>query len=110
MDSFTAFADLTAEVEIPKDGTLSRVLYRDDRIRMVAFGFDTDQELTEHTAGSPAIVQVVTGRIALTLDGRTLDVGPGSWVHMAAGLAHSLVAVEPTVMLLTMIKNPPAGT
>ena len=110
MDSFTAFADLAAEVEIPADGTLSKVLYRDERIRMVAFGFDTGQELTEHTAGSAAIVQVITGRITLTLDGHTLDVGPGAWVHMSAGLAHSLVAAEPTLMLLTMIKNPPAGT
>lgn len=110
MDSFTAFADLAAEVEIPADGTLSKVLYRDERIRMVAFGFDAGQELTEHTAGSAAIVQVITGRIMLTLDGHTLDVGPGAWVHMSAGLAHSLVAAEPTLMLLTMIKNPPAGT
>ena len=56
--------DLPAEIEIPREGTLSRVLYRDDRIRLVAFGFDVGQELTEHTAGSPAIVQGVTGRIA----------------------------------------------
>ena len=52
----TVIADLAAELEIPQDGTLSRVLYKDDNIRLVLFGFDTDQELTEHTASMPAIL------------------------------------------------------
>ena len=105
MNPFAAFPDLTAEIEVPREGTLSRVLYRDDRIRLVAFGFDVGQELTEHTAASAAVIQVVAGRLDLTLGGETIDLGPTGWVHMAPGLAHSLKATEPTLMLLTMIHN-----
>ncbi|OFW66241.1 MAG: hypothetical protein A2Z12_05560 [Actinobacteria bacterium RBG_16_68_21] len=103
MQPFTAFTDLTNEMAIPTDGTLSRVLFRDERIRVVGFAFDVDQELTEHTAASAAVIQVVSGRLRLTLGGESIDLGPTGWVYMAPGLPHSVVAAEPTVMLLTML-------
>jgi len=83
MDSFSVFADLTAEIEIPREGTLSRVLYRDDRIRVVGFAFDVGQELTEHTATRAAVIQVVSGRLSLTLGTESIELGPTGWVHMA---------------------------
>lgn len=102
----TTFVDLAAEVQIPDDGTLSRVLYRDDRLRVVVFAFDAGQELTEHTAAVPAVIQVVAGRLELTLGGETIPAGPGSWTHMPAHLPHSVIALEPSVMLLTMLQDP----
>lgn len=100
---YTFLPDLAAEVEIPTDGTLSRVLHRDEKIRLVAFAFDTGQELTEHTASNPAVVQVISGRIKMTLAGDTVTFGPGAWLRMDARLPHSLVALEPTVLILTML-------
>ncbi len=101
----TVFADLAAEVEIPKDGTLSRVLYKDDRLRMVIFAFDTDQELTEHSAPVAAIIQVISGRFHITLGDDTLEAGPGMWAHMSPSLPHSLRSLEPSVLLLTMLRG-----
>lgn len=101
----TSFADLGAEVEIPHDGTLSRVLYKDDQVRLVIFAFDAGQELTEHTASVPAIVQVVRGHLELTLGDVEMTGTPGCWIHMPAKLPHSVRAVEPTVMLLTMLRS-----
>ncbi|MDX2343291.1 MAG: cupin domain-containing protein [Acidimicrobiia bacterium] len=100
----TVLSDLTAEVEIPENGTLSRVLYKDDNVRLVAFAFDTGQELTDHTAGVPALIQVVSGRFELSLDGELSEIGPKSWVHMDAGLTHAVKALEPSVMVLTLLK------
>ena len=100
----TILADLTAEVDIPVNGTLSRVLYKDDHVRLVAFAFDTGQELTDHTAGVPAIVQVVSGELEISLAGVVSTVGPKSWVHMRAGLTHAVKALEPSVMVLTLLK------
>jgi quercetin dioxygenase-like cupin family protein len=101
--SASIFPDLAGEVAIPVDGTLSRVVYRDDQIRVVVFAFDGGQELTDHTAAKPAIVQVVSGRIRLDLDGEPVELGPGSWVRMAANLTHAVLALEPTVMVLTLL-------
>ncbi|HSF84371.1 MAG TPA: cupin domain-containing protein [Acidimicrobiia bacterium] len=107
--SATVMLDVESEVEVPADGTLSRVLYRDETIRVVAFAFDEGQELTDHTAARPAIVQVVSGRIRLDLDGDPVELEPGSWVRMAAGLTHAVLALEPSVMLLTLVGTPVAS-
>ena len=95
--------DLLKEVEIPEEGTLSRVVYKDDAIRVVVFAFDEGQELTDHTAAKQDIVQVISGRITLDLDGTPVDLEPGSWVRMEANLIHAVVALEPSVMLLTLL-------
>ncbi len=105
----TFIPDLAAEIEIPTDGILSRVLYRDHRIRLVGFGFDRGQELTEHTANRAAVVQVVTGRLQVTVEGRTHELGPTSWLLIPADAPHSVTAAEPTVMLLTLIADRQGG-
>ena len=102
---YTFISHLLEEVEIPENGTLSRVLYSGDGIRVVLFAFDEGQELTDHTASVPAVVQVVKGRLGLTLDNDTVEIGPDSWVHMDAHLNHAVVALEPSVMILTLQRD-----
>jgi quercetin dioxygenase-like cupin family protein len=101
----TVLHDVEAELEIPEEGVLSRVLYRDDRIRVVGFAFDVDQELTEHTAAVPAILQVVSGGFRVSLGDTVEDLRRGSWVHMAANLPHSVLALEPGTLLLTLMRD-----
>lgn len=104
-DKGTILADISAALEIPENGTLSRVLFKDERLRLVGFAFDQGQELTDHTAGVPATIQVVTGRFALTLGDDQQEIGPNSWVHIPAGLTHALRALEPSVMVLTLLRG-----
>lgn len=101
--SATVLADLAGELEIPADGTLSRVLYRDDRLRVVGFAFAAGEELTEHTSALPVVIQVVSGRLDLTLGQENATATPGFWAHLPARLPHTVRAVEPSVMLLTML-------
>ena len=103
--SYTSIPNLTSQIEIPEEGILSRVLFKDDQVRVVGFGFDTGQELSEHTAAVPAILQVVSGRMAGTLGSDVIDLEPGSWVHMPADLAHSVRALEPSLLLLTLLQH-----
>lgn len=100
----TAIADLAAEIDIQPDAIVSKVIHRDDTTNVTVFGFDTDQELTEHRSGRAALVQIVSGRLRFTADGEHHDAGPGFWLHMAPDTPHALVASEPTVMLLTLLK------
>jgi hypothetical protein len=60
-DNYTYITDLVKEVEIPKDGILSRILLKNSQVNVTIFGFDAGQELSEHTAGTPAIVQILKG-------------------------------------------------
>ena len=38
-DAYTCFADIATEVETPADGTLSRTVFQDERLKVVLFGF-----------------------------------------------------------------------
>ena len=99
-----AIQDIAAEVEIQSGAVVSKVIHRDDQLNVTVFGFDAGQELTEHRAARAAVVQVVSGRLRFTADGEELDAGPGFWLHMASETPHSLVAVEPTIMVLTLLR------
>jgi quercetin dioxygenase-like cupin family protein len=100
--------DVLIGLDIPEAGVLSRVLHRDGGVRLVGFAFDTGQELTEHTSASTAIVQVASGEIDFTVDGSTRRMGPRSWLIMPPHRPHSLVAVEPATILLTLVQSAPA--
>lgn len=112
MSDATVIPDLLAELPVPADGTLSRALYSGDTLRLVGFAFAAGQQLTEHSSALEVVVQVVSGRLRLTLgDADPIELGPSGWVHMPPRLPHSVLALEPTVMLLTMLPTTgsPAG-
>lgn len=100
--SHIAIADAAAAVTIQPGAVVSKMIHRDENLNVTVFGFDVGEELTEHRSARAAIVQVLSGRLRFVADGEELDAGPGFWLHMAAGTPHSLVAVEPTVMLLAL--------
>lgn len=100
----TLITDLPGRAEVPERGTLSRVLHEDGRLRLVLFAFDAGQELTEHTASVPAVLQVVSGRFRVTAGGDTFDMGPDAWLLLDAHEAHSLRAEEPSRLLLTLLR------
>jgi len=101
---YYAFNEATEKVEIPTNGILSKTLHSDDKVKVVLFGFDKGQELSEHTASMPAILSFVRGTADLTLGTDKCQVGSGDWIYMEPNLAHSVYATEPMVMLLTLVK------
>ena len=104
MSKYTHFSDLAQEVRPPDKGILSRTLFSDDRLMAVAFGFAQGEELSEHTASMPAVLHFLQGEATVTLGGDTVEAKPGTWVHMPAGLRHSIRAKTPVVMLLLLVK------
>lgn len=102
---FQRFADLAHEIELPADGTLSRTLHNDDRLKVVLFGFSEGQELSEHTSSNPAIMHFLEGEADIGLGDEQTTATAGTWIHMEAELPHSIVARTPVVMLLLMLKQ-----
>lgn len=102
--SYTHILDLAREAEPPADGILSRTVYQDDRIKAVLFGFSQGQELSEHTAAKPALLNFVKGEATLGLGDDEQEAQAGTWVHMPANLKHSIRAKTPCVMLLVLLK------
>jgi quercetin dioxygenase-like cupin family protein len=104
-EAFTFYPALASEVQIQEGGTISKTIYQDDGLKVVLFGFDAGQELSEHTAAVPAVLQFLDGDAKVTLGNETIDAGSGTFIHMAAHLPHSITANQPTKMLLMLLKG-----
>ena len=72
------------ELPAPAEGILSRTLYGDDRLKVVGFGFAAGEELSEHTAQTPAVMHFVSGEASLTLGDDQQEAVAGPWVYMPA--------------------------
>ena len=101
---YTHISDLAREAPPPEKGILSRTLFSDEKVKAVIFGFAQGEELSEHIASMPASLHFITGEAKLTLDEDALEAKPGTWIHMPAGLKHSIQAKTPVVMLLLLRK------
>jgi quercetin dioxygenase-like cupin family protein len=102
---YTLLTDLAHQVETPADGTLSRTIYQDERLKVVLFGFSAGQELSEHTSSTPAIMHFLTGESDVTLGPDKVVVTAGTWIHMPPQLPHSIRTKTPVVMLLSLLKT-----
>ena len=90
--------------DIPPDSIVSRSIYAGEDVKVTLFGFAAGQELSEHTASTPAIIHFLQGEADLILGSERMLAGPGAWAHMPAHLPHSIVARTPVVMLLVLIQ------
>jgi len=99
----THVADLASLVDVSAEATVSRTVLKAEGVRLVLFSFDAGQELSEHTAAVPVLLQVLEGRLSVSSDGITVELVPGGVVHLRARAPHSVVALEPSRMLLTML-------
>jgi quercetin dioxygenase-like cupin family protein len=105
LDPATVFG-LVELVDVAAEAIVSRVLMRSAGGSVTLFGFAGGQELSEHTAPFDAMVQVIDGRLEVTIDGVPMSVGPGEVVVMPANLPHALRAATDSRMILVMIRDP----
>ena len=100
---YTLIEDLSGLIEsIQPDSIVSRTFYKGERLKGILFGFDTGQELSEHTSSQAAIIQIVQGEAIVTLGEERHELNAGSWIHMPPHLKHSVYAKTPLIMLLMM--------
>lgn len=69
------------------------------------FAFDKDQILSEHTAPYDALAIIAEGIAEITVSGVKHKVDTGEMLLIPANAPHSLKAVKPFKMILTMIKS-----
>jgi quercetin dioxygenase-like cupin family protein len=101
---YTYFSNLSELVDtVPSESIVSRTIHRGDGVKTMLFAFAPGQELSEHTASVPAIIQILEGDCDLTLGPDSFRAGSGSWAYMQPNLAHSLTAITPVRMLLIML-------
>ncbi|HYN55592.1 MAG TPA: cupin domain-containing protein [Motilibacterales bacterium] len=90
-------------IEVAAGSTVSRTVLKAEGARVVLFSFDEGQELTEHTAAVPILLQVLDGRLRVGADGEHVELSPGGLVHIGSRVPHEILAMEPSRMALTML-------
>ena len=99
----TAF-NMNEQISYQSGSVVSKTLIDKKIGTLTLFAFDAGQGLSEHTAPFDAVVQIVDGTAAITIDGSVHQVQAGEMIIMPANLPHSLKAELPFKMLLVMIR------
>ena len=92
-------------IEYTSGGVISKQILKSKGGNVTLFSFDKGQGLSEHTASLDAIVQVIDGKVKITLDDNLHYLNKGDSIILPANVPHTLDAVESFKMLLTMIKD-----
>jgi hypothetical protein len=61
----TVVSGAAARAVMQPDSTVSTTVLREEGVRLVVFAFDSGQELSEHTAAVPVLLQPLSGRLAV---------------------------------------------
>lgn len=99
----TNLSELTDLVPINPSRFATKRVLEATGARIVLIGFHTGQELREHTAGVPILIQVLTGSVEIAVGETAKEYLPGGLIHIAARVPHALVAHEPSHVLLTLL-------
>jgi len=101
-------ANLQEELALPEKGILSHVLQKDDHVNVTLFGFSAGEELSSHSAPTPAILYFLEGEANVQLGQDTVAAQAGSFVYMPPMLPHGILAKTPVRMLLVQMKPQPS--
>lgn len=95
---------LSEAIKIQDKSIVSRQIIKKPAGNVTLFSFDKDESLTEHTSPYEALVQIVKGRMTITIGGTPFVVEEGEIILLPPDIPHALVALDSSIMLLTMIK------
>ena len=84
------------------NGRRQKTLYRYGHIAVALYLFDAGARFPEHRAEGVVTLQTLAGRLTVEAEGRHHEMPAGSVLLLAPSVRHSVVADEPSRMLLTV--------
>ncbi|MGT2928935.1 cupin domain-containing protein [Streptococcus dentasini] len=96
--------DLSKEVPIAEEQILSKTLVQRPDLGMTLFSLDKGQEIGRHSSPGDALVQVLSGKVTITIADKNFELIAGQSILMPAEIPHALFAKEAFQMLLTVVK------
>jgi len=107
--NYAFVANLPDEITVPEQGILSRVVHKDEHTTVTAFGFSAGEELSAHSASTPAILYFLEGQAEVLLEEDKVLAQPGSFIYMPPMLVHGIATKSSVKMLLIQIKRAASG-
>lgn len=77
-------------------------VYKTNGLRIVLIALHKDAEMKQHKSAGIISVQVIEGAMNFTTDEKSVKLSKGQMLAVHEGIAHSVLAEEETVFLLTL--------
>jgi quercetin dioxygenase-like cupin family protein len=90
------------------EGQIPRVLFSAPECRAVVVELKRGDTMGDHHVRERAVVQIVSGRVAVDASGETSDCAPGTLVTFDPGERHSVHALDDSTLLLVFAPWPAA--
>jgi quercetin dioxygenase-like cupin family protein len=100
----TEIMKLKESVAYQDHAIVSKTLVEKKGGTITLFAFDSDQNLSEHTAPFDALVQIMEGEAEISISGKPLRLREGEMIVMPGGKPHAVRAIGRFKMMLVMIK------
>ena len=91
-------------LDYQKGAIVSRTLIDRDTTTLTVFAVAETQSISEHTAPHDALLQVLDGTAAVTVDGEEHELQAGETLVLPADEPHAVRAVSTFKMLLPMVR------
>lgn len=97
---------LLSALPIEPGNVRSTRIYKGAGATIVRLSMDAGTVMKEHISAIPVLVSVLDGRAALEVDGERIELGAGGIVHIDARVPHSVEALVPSHLMLTLGERP----
>lgn len=94
---------LAAQISYQDGQVVSKTLAQNNAVSLTLFSFEKGEEISTHSSGGDAMVQVLEGTGRFTVDGVPHILHEGESIIMPAGIPHAVYGEERFKMLLTVI-------
>lgn len=92
-------------IDYADGGVVSKELVHSNAGSVTLFSFDAGQSLSEHSTPFDALIQVIEGKMELTVEGTKHVINAGESFIIPSSAHHSVNAAERFKMIITMIRG-----
>lgn len=103
MDLNKFIAQLKQETTWAESDHNSITIFKSDNVTIVLIGMHENAEFKKHTAKGSIHVQVLDGKIDLSVEQQTVSLEKGQMIALQAQIPHSVLALNESFFLLTMV-------
>jgi quercetin dioxygenase-like cupin family protein len=102
---FSQTLELANLVDYQQGKIISLTFVQNEALSMTLFAFAKGEGVSTHSAPGDAMVYILDGTAAITIDGKTMQAEKGQVVVMPANIPHGVEAAENFKMLLTVVNK-----
>ena len=102
--------NILENIEYGDDKPLIGVLLNTNSVKEVRIVFKKGQQMKEHQAPGPIAVEVVEGIIDFGVAGQRHNLDKGSLIALEAAVPHDLIALQDSIVRLSIHKTGDAAT